>query len=979
MILLNKRNKCLILGFLIVIPLFFSLFKIPVNNKNLEIDDINNIGNAGDEIIPLRNWITNGNFVTSDDWIIEEGMGDQNDISSNIDSGEYNTQILGSEESKSIILSSSSYSDWIPFSKPEDPLVPNGGYGVNNNGVWCSHQFDDTGADQVPIIHFRNDVNMDQPMDDYKITSASLEVNIDAYVDYNIDTPQDDIDGHDANNDGDPINQGESYDSCRFYIEISDLNTDKINTYEVGSNQTVEFGYGDPYGVGGTDYLNGPMEIRDEQVIIDSLSNVLKVHSTNFTVILGIYIYSADNFQGQEEDYWDFLSIDYVNLTFTYQKIIDQSTNIILNQACGSINDDILANGISSYNYYTIDYARCNFSYKAEPYWPSASQNSEIRVTINNDPNYVSRKLNLATSSWDQASLNLVDLISGKDDVNVSIEIYIADEFSLNETIEVSIDDVSLEIEYTVYFDDYSTSLQILINGQDVTATPYLVYPVREDLDIVVRYLNETSGRITGADVSITGDIFRDLNPVSNQYEITLNTTEDFQQGDNNIVIQASKKNYDLAASPKTINVRKLVGEIKRFGTEDNEINVLTNQPTLVQLILNDTDNDEYIKGATVTYTGGLGYGVFTDPNNDGIYNATILIEDDGYYSMTISATAGSDYSFNTYLLNFNSTTQGKSISTYWLFLNDADRTSQPSLTISTRSLVNITIVYRNQTDQSQHVPGASIELTEEGKFIGNLQEKINHYSININTTEDLDIGTNYLTLTTPGTSYYTGFTKDFTIIVERITTEIRPINISGGVLQIETGESPTLRVNLYDIYDNTTISGAFLSYVWEYDLDGDDVLDFIDNGIFNEISPGIYEITLNDLQEGNHKITITYVEQGDYSTDTIEIVIQAITPVTPPGPEPFNYLWVVVALGLVIVGLSAYFAIYQKILKYPPTVRKIRKLKKKIGKRKKPKSKMFGGRTEYIKTILEDQNISTVLIKKETIPKENKITKGGK
>ena len=54
---------------------------------------------------------------------------------------------------------------------------------------------------------------------------------------------------------------------------------------------------------------------------------------SNFTLTLGIDIYSEDNYGGTDTDTFSDLFIKTCNLTFTVKKKIDQSTTLSWNQA----------------------------------------------------------------------------------------------------------------------------------------------------------------------------------------------------------------------------------------------------------------------------------------------------------------------------------------------------------------------------------------------------------------------------------------------------------------------------------------------------------------------------------------------------------------------------------------------------------------------------------------------------------------------
>ncbi|MHA2269460.1 MAG: hypothetical protein ACXAB8_16805 [Promethearchaeota archaeon] len=76
---------------------------------------------------------------------------------------------------------------------------------------------------------------------------------------------------------------------------------------------------------------------------------------------------------------------------------------------------------------------------------------SEIRILINDNKHTETIKLSSATTSFQDGKIDGFDvsnLIS--DDVNLSIQVYLADDFILDNNITVSLDDVSLDISYII-------------------------------------------------------------------------------------------------------------------------------------------------------------------------------------------------------------------------------------------------------------------------------------------------------------------------------------------------------------------------------------------------------------------------------------------------------------------------------------------------------------------------------------------------
>jgi hypothetical protein len=141
-------------------------------------------------------------------------------------------------------------------------------------------------------------------------------------------------------------------------------------------------------------------------------------------------------------DQWDSLRIKSCNLSFTYVKKVNQFTSVSWNQIGNNITGENLQ----------ITGANLKFKYKIDQNWPmELSPNSEIKVLLNNNSHEETLKLNLATTDFQEAKqggFNVTKLILKNVNIGLSIQVYLADEFLLNRSIVVSIDNVSLIISY---------------------------------------------------------------------------------------------------------------------------------------------------------------------------------------------------------------------------------------------------------------------------------------------------------------------------------------------------------------------------------------------------------------------------------------------------------------------------------------------------------------------------------------------------
>ncbi|GAG21134.1 unnamed protein product, partial [marine sediment metagenome] len=229
---------------------------------------------------------------------------------------------------------------------------------IQSYGAWVRHIWADDN-NQAPSVHWKTNISIPIDMSEYVITSASLEVIVNASVSANVDTP---------NDDGSWANFAIG-DSVTFYSQISDLNYNPP-LYTIASNKTKYLGqqnFSQP------DILtidNSPLESVGEIDLITALSSAFDKdpsHS-NFTLTLGIDIYSEDNLGGIDTDSFNDLIIKTCNLTFTVKKKIDQSTTLSWNQE---------GNTLDAVSVQVTD-AKFFFKYKVNNTWPSSAPLSEI-------------------------------------------------------------------------------------------------------------------------------------------------------------------------------------------------------------------------------------------------------------------------------------------------------------------------------------------------------------------------------------------------------------------------------------------------------------------------------------------------------------------------------------------------------------------------------------------------------------------------
>jgi len=435
----KKPIFCIVILFFIIFPISFQPFALNsthFSSSQKKNEDIQ----LSKEIKGTRQWLNNSNFDSQQFWTSSES-GDINDVDASISGGQANFIVVGERRTFNNISGTpinNTYQKWIAAKESPISVLPDN-IGLDQYGFWTDNEYDET-VDQSrnnPIIHWKRNITMPVDMDDYIITSADLSAIFNATADINLETPNDTL-----------LDSGYAaeYDHARFFVLISDLN--RIESYELAYNQTVDLGIGTwgRTGRGGQNNITKEyMTPIDEEDIIFFLDRVLGHDNRNFTFTLGIDIYCEDNYPSLEIDTWYSLRIKSCNFSFNYEKIIDKFTSISWNQDCDKLSD------LSPYTV-LADNAILNFNYKIDKEWPAnSSPNSELRMIVNNNRLPEVIKLDSATTSYQPAKLggfDVTNLIT--DDVNVSFELYIADDFKWDDNITISIDNASLIISYTI-------------------------------------------------------------------------------------------------------------------------------------------------------------------------------------------------------------------------------------------------------------------------------------------------------------------------------------------------------------------------------------------------------------------------------------------------------------------------------------------------------------------------------------------------
>jgi hypothetical protein len=136
-------------------------------------------------------------------------------------------------------------------------------------------------------------------------------------------------------------------------------------------------------------------------------------------------------------------------------------------------------------------------------------------------------------------------------------------------------------------------------------------------------------------------------------------------------------------------------------------------------------------------------------------------------------------------------------------------------------------------------------------------------------------------------------------------------------------GANFRLKINLTDLDFNLKVLNAFIGYTWAYGH----------GNLTDDDNDGVYEATIKNLPVGTHEIRIYPIDAGiEYNfPQNYKITLNVVNP-----PENVLLFQILTITGIAAaIGVSGYLLAYQRVLKYPKQVRKIRKFKSKLKKAK--------------------------------------------
>ena len=378
-----------------------------------------------------KQWIKNSEFDNSEDWRMKL-TGDINDINAEISNGEANYKIVGNRSQISWDITDPTNNGWGVIENEYDIQYPDT-FEITENGWHVKHDWHED-VKQLVKAQWQKNFSLNAlgiNLNDYSITSASLEVWINASVDADGPNPID----RPGDSGLDLVAIG---DTAEFFMLISDEERNRV--FKVASYQDQELGKDNPIPI--TNFTDTILTPITEESLIYYLNQILK-DSNNFSLIVGIQVWCEDNEGGDDDEFTD-LYLKNLSLSLTFDKKISKSSSISWIYE----GKEIKSNGKKV----EIKDASLNFDYKINNKWQSEiSPNSEIRIFINDEEHSEAVKLTEVETYFDEIKedgFEVTDLIPDDEEIELEIQVYIADNMILDDEFIIYIDNVKLEISY---------------------------------------------------------------------------------------------------------------------------------------------------------------------------------------------------------------------------------------------------------------------------------------------------------------------------------------------------------------------------------------------------------------------------------------------------------------------------------------------------------------------------------------------------
>ena len=498
----------------------------------------------------------------------------------------------------------------------------------------------------------------------------------------------------------------------------------------------------------------------------------------------------------------------------------------------------------------------------------------------------------------------------------------------------------SIQIYVEVY--DIASEFQLLVDDTLTNALETIQVEVNQFVNLTVFYRdNVTKLHISGATVSLGLNNFTEI---VSQYNYTLHTN-DLDQGITIVDIEVQFNNYQSQSIQIYFEVIERPTELEVYidNSQTNEAETIladVDQLLNITIFYRDNVSKQHLTGANVIFLSGN----FSEQGNQYNFSLNTNSLEQGITILTISAYL-ENYQPQSFQFYIEVSERATEIS---LYLNSEEKTIDPVYELPYGSTLNITVKYLDNQSKI-HISGSNIQLIEDTNS-NNLTENLamNQYTLLLDTAV-LKVGVNLFTIIARANNFQVK-TLSLRITLNKIATVINTTTGESYFSRLLSEPFP-ISIILTDSDFGGTIINATVTYRWAYGQ----------GTLLDPENDGIYEVTLENIPTGTYTITITASAGDDYSFDTYKITLN-VGSVTPPD---FSLIFIALtgALAALVIG----FTLYEVRFKYPLTVRKSRKIRKKIRKGKKTKPvKDIASREDLIKDHLES-NVETIQLEKKT------------
>jgi hypothetical protein len=848
-----------------------SIFILNETNNTVQPSTDNDPQNQGTiTTYTTKQWLTNREFQSPIDPWYNTTTQASSDLNVRYEPEEAKFELLGSNgkvNTSSYETFPNSTGAWRVFQNPSFPAFPvsidgSQTYGIDQYGWWAKHEWDQNTQNykfiQTPSVNWKRNYSIGLNLDDYAIKSIYINATINATV----TAIEDDKGGLEVL--GDPLSPGytaTTYDYARIYIFIE--NIEKTHRYEVGEYKSTDWGR-DTQQVGKKHSIPGvSLQMAEQPILIAYLTSIFQntIYS-QFSVGLGIDFFCEDN-AANDHDKWDQVRIKNFDFNFTYEKTINRNSAVSWNQDGETINGTGVA----------IEEAYTNFIVKTnQTISQDITPNSAIQVFINNNEHPEPIKLWKLNSTWQNAtnfgSFDVTSLIQKGINITFSIKLLIFDNFNLNQSISISIDNASLIIKYSTTTTGETSNYKLFLDGQDKTSLKRTSAKYGSTVNLSFVFEDSGGNFLSDATVNILiagTEYILTQNQTLGHYNITIDTTK-LNIGENYLLLDAIKTEYNpIIDLVITIEILPIDTDLQLFinglnRTLEKAYDVTLGESINVTISYNNTEGgqNEFINDASVILFGLGSNKNLTEIPSEARYNITINSMDLGIGITYLTISVQKQY-YKSQSIVFRIQVNQRNSYLDNIIIDGIERTT---FEIAWNELFSITVSH-NDTESNQFLSGSTVQIQGTGfsaVFIEGIEDK---YEITLNSS-DLKIGIKYLTITALNVNYSIA-SQLIVITVTPKPTEIdlylNSTNMTSiRYISVKLDELVNVSVNFFSISDEQIILGASINLAG---LPQSPISLMYVNGWYQTI------LDTKMIGVGIYTVTITAIS-GNYTTKSI-------------------------------------------------------------------------------------------------------------